>query len=140
MLGHGFRPLLHTSVDRSIVFLLFSLLKRTIVQTHNLKVLCNAHASSEIPCNCRIKDQCPVQGACQKPVVYKAPIKVDRKYKIYISSTNNFIARYSVHKNSFKSEINKNTTALSTLVWSKGLNPCPSINLEIIRVVPPYKP
>ena len=34
-------------------------------------------------------------------------------------------------------QFNKNATALPTLVWSKGLNTYPSINWEIIRVVPP---
>ena len=113
---------------------------RAIIQTHIKKVLSNTHTPSEASCNCRVKTQCPVQGACQKPVVYKATIKVDGKEKTYIGSTNNFKARYSGHKNSFKSESNKNATALSTLVWSKGLNPCPSITWEIVRVVPPYMP
>ena len=112
---------------------------RAIIQAHNRKVLCNTNTPTETPCNCRKKDQCPVQGNCQKPVVYKATIKIDGKEKIYIGSTNNFKNRHSSHKNSFKSEKCKNATALSTLVWEKGLNPCPNIKWEILRVVPPYK-
>ena len=42
--------------------------------------------------------------------------------------------------NSFKRESKKNATVLSTLVWIRGLNPCPSINWEIVRVVLPYRP
>ena len=79
----------------------------TILQTQIRKVLlCNAHAPSKTTCcNCRIKDQYPVQGACQEHVVYKVTIKVDGKVKVYIDSTNNFKARYSGHKNSLKVKI-----------------------------------
>ena len=126
------RSALYSMCNKNTIKLSYSCTKnmRTILQTHNKKVLCNTHAPTEAPCNCRVKDQCPVQGACQKPVVYKykATIKVDGKEKPYIGSTNNFKARYSGHKNSFKSESSKNATALSAFVWSKGLNPCPSIN------------
>ena len=133
---------LYSVCNKNTIKLSYSCTKnmRAILQTHNKKVLCNTHTPTEAPCNCRVKTQCPVQGACQKPVVYKATIKVEGKEKTYIGSTNNFKARYSGHKNSFKSESNKNATALSTLVWSKGLNPCPNITWEIIRVVPPYRP
>ena len=38
--------------------------------------------------NCRVKTQCPVQGACQKPVVYKATIKFDGIEKYTIQNPN----------------------------------------------------
>ena len=113
---------------------------RTILQAHNMKVLGSTQPPHDAQCNCRIKDQCPVQGACQKPVVYKASIEIDGVKKTYIGSTNNFKQRHRGHKSSFKNEKQKNATALSALVWEKGLNPSPTISWEILRVVPPYKP
>ena len=133
---------LYSVCNKNTIKLSYSCTKnmRTILQAHNRKVLCCSNEPIEAPCNCRKKDQCPVQGSCQKPVVYKATIKVDGKDKVYIGSTNNFKTRYSGHKNSFKCESNKNATALSTLVWNKKLNPNPNIKWEILRVVPPYRP
>ena len=122
---------LYSVCNKNTIKLSYSCTKnmRTILQTHNKKVLCNTHAPTEAPCNCRVKDPCPVQGAFQKPVVYKATIKVDGKHKLYIGSTNNFKARYGGHRNCFKSKSNKNATAqLVPIVWRKKLNPFPSIN------------
>ena len=70
-------------------------------------------------------------------MVYRATIEVDGTKKTYIGSTNNFKQRHSGHKSSFKHEKHRNATALSMLVWDKGLNPGPNINWDILRVVPP---
>ena len=133
---------LYGACNKNTIKLAYSCTKnmRTIIQAHNRKVLSSKKTTNEPPCNCRIKHQCPVQGACQKPVVYKATITTNGETKTYIGSTNNFKQRHSGHKNSFKQEKNKNATALSSYVWEKGLNPCPTIKWEILRVVPPYRP
>ena len=113
---------------------------RAIIQAHNTKQLNTEKRPDSNACNCRVKNQCPVQGNCQKPVVYKATIEIDGTNKTYIGSTNNFKSRFSAHKHSFKSNTNKNATALSAFVWDRGLNPNPVIKWEILRVVQPYRP
>ena len=139
-----FQPgsVLYGACNKNTIKLAYSCTKnmRTILQAHNRKVLGNTQVPNDTPCNCRNKDQCPVQGSCQKPVVYMATMEVDGIKKTYIGSTNNFKQRYSGHKSSFKHEKHRNATALSALVWDKSLNPCPTIKWDILRVVPPYKP
>ena len=133
---------LYGACNRNTIKLSYSCTKnvRSILQAHNRKVLNNTLDPDDAPCNCRKKDQCPLQGACQKPVVYKATIEVEDIKKTYIGSTYNFKHRYSGHKTSFKHEKHRNATALSTFVWDKGLNPSPIITWDILKVVPPYRP
>ena len=114
---------------------------RSIIQSHNTKILDqNTAPSKQTVCNCRKKDQCPIQGNCQQSLVYKATLTTNSGKKIYIGSTNNFKKRHAAHKNSFKSEKNKNATALSTYVWENKLNPDPPIKWEIEKLVGAYQP
>ena len=133
---------LYPILNKNTIKLSYSCTKnmRSIIQAHNQKLLSGTQQPPQKTCNCRKKDECPVQGNCLRPVVYKATIKVGEEEKTYIGSTNNFKNRFSAHKNSFKNNNNKNATALSTFIWERNLNPNPAIKWEIVRVVEPYKP
>ena len=133
---------LYSILNKNTVKLSYSCTRnmQSIIKSHNQRLLSSGPDSNEKSCNCRVKDQCPVQGKCLKPVVYKATIVADGVEKSYVGSTNNFKSRFSAHKNSFKNSSYQNATALSTFVWKNKLNPNPQIKWEILRVVPPYEP
>ena len=70
-------------------------------------------------CNCRRKDQCPLEGNCQaKSIVYKATVNNGEGTKQYISLTENtFKQRYSGHLQSMHHEKYESSTKLSNYVW-----------------------
>ena len=113
---------------------------RSVIQSHNQKLLSAETAKCETPCNCRNKTLCPVQGNCQKSGVYKATLHAGSKEMTYIGCSNNFKKRYNAHKSSFRHEKHQNATTLSTFIWENGLNPNPNITWEILRTAEPYQP
>ena len=96
------------------------------ISAHNSKIL-NKNAEKEnematkIDCNCRKKDECPVENKCmQDGVVYQATIKRgDNKVDTYIGlSATPFKDRWRNHKSNFKTRNPKNTTGLSKYIWN----------------------
>ena len=68
-----------------------------IVKAHNKKVLAEGvEINRSSSCNCRRKDQCPLEGSCQaKSIAYKALVYDGEGTKQYISLTENtFKQRY----------------------------------------------
>ena len=63
---------------------------KSITNIHNMKVL-NNNAETEESCNCRNKNNCPLQGKCLTPnMIYEAQItsnQLNYKQKIYIGTT-----------------------------------------------------
>ena len=48
---------------------------KSIIQSHNTRLLTqNSVPDTQIGCNCRVKDQCPIQENCQKSLVYTATL------------------------------------------------------------------
>ena len=76
---------LHKIFNRNTLKLSYSCMPNlaTIIKRHNNKVLRDGKQSSEAPadavrCNCREKNSCPLDGACQtRSIVYKASLKTD---------------------------------------------------------------
>ena len=134
---------LYPILNKNTIKLSYSCTKnmRSIIQGYNQKLLSGTQQPIEKACNCRKKEECPVNGNCQQPVVYMATVNIEgEEKKTYIGSTNNFKKRYSAHKGSFKNSNQKNATALSAYIWEKGQNPNPPITWEIVKIVEPYKP
>ena len=97
--------------------------------------------TQERTCNCRKKEQCPLDGKCNNgPIVYKATISGGQTEKIYIGCTEEYKKRLANHKLSFKNTGKKNATRLSKYVWSENLHPNPNIKWELVRYGWPYKP
>ena len=74
----------------------------------------------ERKCNCRVQNECPLQGSCLlNNVVYKAEVVTyTGDLKEYIGMTANpFKQRYYNHKKSFESTTYSNETELSKYVW-----------------------
>ena len=137
-------------INRNCVKMSYSCTKnmKTIIQSHNNKILKdannteqNSQEKAKKACNCRVKTNCVVNNQCQVgPVVYRATIGTNTQdKKTYIGCTENFKARYSNHKASFKHTSKKNDTVLSQHIWNKGLAPDPDISWEIITHAQTYK-
>ena len=131
--GHPLRPI----INRNNCKVSYSCTKniKDHITAHNAKVLQPKTTPETIECNCRNKDDCPLQGACQTAGIYKATIGE----KFYIGSTINFKKRYYSHKHSFRHEEQKNSTTLSNHIWENQLQPNPNIKWEILQKTPVYK-
>ena len=66
---------------------------KSVTNNHNMKVLNNT-AETEESCNCRNKNNCPLDGKCLTPnIIYEAQItsnQLNYKQKVYIGILNRF--------------------------------------------------
>ena len=95
----------------------------SIITSHNKKVLTNKDESRVNGCNCRNKDECPLNGNClDKNVVYQAKVSVinrNQQVSNYVGVTENeWKDRSYKHKNSFKDRKKRNDTQLSNHIWN----------------------
>ena len=69
-------------------------------------------------CNCR-KQPCPVNNKClQSNLIYRATVKSNNSYKIYIGSTGNtFKERFRNHKTTFLNKNKRHSTELANYIW-----------------------
>ena len=78
----------------------------------------------EKPCNCRVPENCPLQGNCNaKAVVYEAEVNPTTANsgigsKKYIGMTGPFKARYNNHLSTFRHIHNRYATKLSSHIWT----------------------
>ena len=91
---------------------------KSIISSHNKAVLSDYHQSqtqtSNKECNCRKKDQCPLDGKClTQNVVYQATVTTQTSSESYVGLATNFKDRYRNHTASFRHESKRNETELS---------------------------
>ena len=121
--------------------------------TPNFKKLISAHNSKimnkktpDLPCNCRDKQSCPLDGSCRATnVVYQATITTEQdppEKETYIGLTENeFKYRFSNHKTSFKLENHKKETTLSLKVWDLKQEEIPfKLEWKIVGRAKPFSP
>ena len=93
---------------------------KSIINSHN-KSLNNPPTDPTMPCNCRNKAACPMEGECRRSaIVYKATISANdgTPPMEYIGSTENeFKTRFANHKTSFNNYHRRSATKLSQEVW-----------------------
>ena len=137
---------LHPILNRNTLKISYSCTPniRKILQAHNKKIMRNRTSAPEEQkkCNCQAsrKDNCPLNGNCnQKNVIYKVTTSETDPH-FYVGVTECFKARWNQHKQSFKKEELKNSTALSTYVWDNDLGREPDLKWEIIDKAPTYTP
>ena len=90
------------------------------ISTHNSKIIQGNSEPEKGGCNCRVKNECPVGGECQKRgVVYQAEVtREDNKVDTYVGlAATSFKDRYSNHTSSFRTRNPKNSTTLSKYIW-----------------------
>ena len=95
------------------------------------------------PCNCRKKDECPLDGNClQAAVIYQAKVtRTDNNtHETYVGLTENgFKTRYRNHTASFRNISSRISTELRKYVWSlKDNNINHVITWQIIARAKPY--
>ena len=105
----------------------------SIIHSHNKKILSDKPDDSTAKCNCRQKDNCPLDGKClTRNLVYNGNVSVNEQddgLNYHGVTEYPFKDRLYKHRNSFKYESKANSTELSKHVWelkNQG-NPEPTI-------------
>ncbi len=137
---------LHKIVNRNTIKISYSCMPNvgTILKGHNKAVLSKKNDESDERCNCRNKEECPLNGKClTKSVVYKAEASTATGQSFtYIGLTENeFKTRYYGHTQSFRDEKYRLSTELSKIIWDlndKKVEHC--IDWKIITKSRSYKP
>ena len=119
---------------------------KTIISSHNKKVLSdykqpqNLTQTHEKECNCRNKDQCPLEGKClTSNVVYQATVKTETSTDSYVGLATNFKERYRNHTASFRHRNKRHETELSKHIWKlKDDNKPFKLTWKIIKKCKPY--
>ena len=111
---------LHKIFNRNNVKISYSCTKnvKSIINNHNMKILSNKTNENERKCNCRKKEDCPMNGLClEGNIVYQGTVtsnEVGYKPSHYLGiAEESFKSRYNNHKKSFNNDFYKNDTELS---------------------------
>ena len=93
----------------------------SIINNHDKKILTNNNTTPQNGCNCRKKDQCPLDNNCLiTSVIYKANVTTDKDNtgKNYIGLTEGtFKQRYTQHKLPFRNRKYAYRTELPKHNW-----------------------
>ena len=110
-----------------------------IIKSHN-KSISHPPNSDTLPCNCRDKKSCPLDGKCRsRDVIYKC--HTHPTGKVYIGLTSKeFKERHSRHLTSFRHEKYSSETTLSKHYWEvkNQTNQNLSLKWSVIKSVPSY--
>ena len=89
------------------------------IKQHNSNILSSPTKTEERSCNCRNKDNCPLDGSCLKTcIVYRADvIKHNGTHIYYGASDGEFKFRYNYHTKSFRNRGYEHETELSKYIW-----------------------
>ena len=93
---------------------------KNLIKQHNSKILNKDQDKVQRPCNCRIKESCPLNGKyVYQCMVYKADGSTNNTYKeCYGALEGEFKSRYNNHTQSFRNKAHINDTELSKYVWT----------------------
>ena len=111
---------------------------KSVINNHNKKVLNNT-VETEESCNCRNKNNCPLDGKClTSNIIYEAQItsnQLNYKQKVYIGTAEtDFKHRFNNHTKSFNLEHYEYDTELSKEYWTIKRNHfTPKVTWRIIR-------
>ena len=112
----------------------------SIIKSHNMKLI-NMSIKNTLPCNCRKKYKCPLDGKCRaENIVYKCVASVHGyPNKVYLGTAGDF-KRFYNHRMSFNNEDHSTDTTLSKYVWEvkRKLKIMSSLKWYIIKSVPAY--
>ena len=114
-----------------------------IIRRHNRSVLKSHDNQFMAQCNCRNKEDCPLNGDCQQEcVIYRAEVtdSVSSSKPSYIGLTEgSFKKRYYQHTQTFRHEKYQYSTELSKYIWQlKRQGTDYSIKWSIIIKARPY--
>ena len=138
---------LHPLLNKNTVKLSYSCMANMdqIISAHNKHVLTkqNLQPTMENNCNCRVQNQCPLDGNCLADnIVYQATVTRhdNNKEESYIGLTENtFKTRYTAHKSSFNHNDKRYATTLSEYIWKlKDANVDHSLKWKIVSKARAY--
>ena len=134
---------LHKYFNRNNIKVSYSCMPnmQSIINSHNRKLLENHNPAQDKGCNCRQKDNCPLDGKClTESVIYEANVQTNNEEKSYIGLTaNSFKTRYYGHIHTFNNR-NQNGTGLSNYIWNlKDQNKPFNIKWSIKTHAPSFK-
>ena len=113
-----------------------------IIKSHNTKTLQKEDNFKVPPCNCRKKNDCPLEGKCRiKSVIYQATISAGNESFHYVGLTESeFKTRFNNHKQSMRNDKYRLSTELSKKYWDlKDRGQTPSVKWKILQQARPYK-
>ena len=116
---------------------------QSVITAQNKKLL-SKNINTVPPCNCRLKNKCPVNGKCRtRNILYKYVASTSMKLdKVYLGITEgDFNQRFYNHKKSFNnSTYHHNDTTLCKYVWDikEKYSKTPVLKWYIVRTVPSY--
>ena len=112
---------MHKIFNRNTVKISYSCLRNisSIISSHNHNILSPKQKS--FGCNCRVKNECPLNGECQTPsVIYRADVindSNDEETFYFGLAGTTFKERYRNHIGDFKHEKYENSTELAKHIW-----------------------
>ena len=152
-IGHSFLKLitkifhkkhpLHKIFNKNTLKISYSCMPniKNIIDGQNKK-LCQNNADAVLnECNCRVKNQCPLQGKClAKSIIYQAKVTANGSTETYVGLTEgHFKTRYYNHRTSFNNASKANNTELSKHIWSlKNNNIDYNITWSILKQIDSY--
>ena len=88
---------------------------KNLIKQHNATVLKNQEHSEKRSCNCRVKDNCPLDGNCLHGcIAYQANAITNNECKEYFETAEGELKlRYNNHTMSFRHKKRENDTELS---------------------------
>ena len=90
----------------------------SIIKSHNKK-LTNAENKQTKHCNCRKKQECPLEGKCRSEDIYKCVVTATgHPQKVYLGTAEGDLQQqYYNHKKSIRNWKYANETSLSKYIW-----------------------
>ena len=97
---------------------------KNLIKQHHSMILKKHRDKIQRPCNCRIKESCPLNGECfHQCMVYKTEVSTNTTYKEYCGvSEGEFKSRCNNHTQSFRNISHINDTELSKYPWTLKAN------------------
>ena len=99
---------------------------QAIINNHNKKILQKRKPKPPTkPCNCKNPANCPIPNKlCRtQSVIYKAQINNANYWGL---SSGEIKSRIVSHRQTFREKNKEKSTALSSYIWAKNLNSCPT--------------
>ena len=97
--------------------------------------------SAKRSCNCRVKDNCPLDGKClHKCIVYQPNVITNNECKEYFGTAEGeFKLHYNNTNMSFRHKKHENNTELSKYLWKLKENTYYNLQWSIKAYASPYK-
>ena len=113
-----------------------------IIKSHDKKLI-SSNNQIILPCNCREKEKCSLEGKCRaNDIIYKRFASATGfPNKVYLGTAQGeFQKRFYNHNTSFKNESKRNDTTIAKYVWDLKLkhNVTPTLKCHILKYVAPY--